>query len=262
MKQFINLLVDIMENGYRKVNRTGTDTIAVVGRQLRFDLRKGFPLSTTRQIHIRSLIHELFFFIQGLHNNKYLTERGVKIWSKWAVPHDVREEYQLTVDERVEILADGRNISKADAYRLLPWSPIIASDHDHQSRHAALDDMGIASRGQRVVVDEGELGPIYGVQWRHWKTSKGTFIDQLQWVLDQLKTNPYSRRLIVSAFNPEDMPDESVSPQQNAINGKQCLAACHTFFQFTVTPPQDLADGKGVLHLHLYQRKLTCAFAV
>lgn len=252
MKNFLELLKDILENGYRKINRTGTDTIAIVGRQLRFDLRKGFPLSTTRQIHIKSLIHELLFFIHGLHNNKHLVERGVKIWSKWALPGDVHEEYQLTVDERVEILADGRNITKADAYRMLPWSPVI-SDND---KHAKLDEMGVASRGVRLRAEEGELGPIYGVQWRKWKTSKGTFIDQLQWVIDQLRTNPYSRRLIVSAFNPEDMPDEGVSPQENAANGKQCLAACHTFFQLTVTPPQDLADGKGVLHLHLYQRSL------
>lgn len=258
MKQFINLLVDIMENGYRKVNRTGTDTIAVVGRQLRFDLRKGFPLSTTRQIHIKSLIHELLMFIAGITNNKYLTDRGVKIWSKWALPGDILEEVELTVDERVEILADGRNISKQDAYRLLPWSPIVTE----AEKQWALDDLGIPRRGQRVVVEAGELGPIYGAQWRKWKTSKGGFIDQLQWVIDQLKTNPYSRRLIVSAFNPEDMPDDTMSPQDNAAAGKQCLAACHTFFQFTVTPPQDLADGKGVLHLHLYQRKLTCAFAV
>jgi thymidylate synthase len=176
MKAYLDLLQDILENGIQKGDRTGTGTISVFGRQLRFDLNEGFPMVTTKKLHLKSIIHELLWFIKGDTNIKYLNENGVKIWDAWA-------------DEN------------------------------------------------------GDLGPVYGAQWRNWN---GEGIDQLALVVDQLKNNPNNRRIMVSAWNPSVMPDTSVSFSENVANGKAALPPCHAFFQFYV------ADGK--LSCQLYQR--------
>ena len=179
MRNYLNLLEDILENGCQRGDRTGTGTRSVFGRQLRFDLSKGFPLVTTKRVHIPSVVHELLWFIKGDTNVKYLQENGVKIWNEWAT-------------------------------------------------------------------ENGDLGPIYGNQWREWKSPKGKVIDQLSEVVEQIKKNPYSRRHIVSAWNPADLPDETMSPQENVEAGQMALAPCHTLFQFYV------ANNK--LSLQLYQR--------
>ena len=179
MRNYLNLLEDILETGCQRGDRTGTGTRSVFGRQLRFDLSKGFPLVTTKKVHIPSVVHELLWFIKGDTNVKYLQENGVKIWNEWAT-------------------------------------------------------------------QEGDLGPIYGNQWREWKSPKGKVIDQLADVVEQIKKNPYSRRHIVSAWNPADLPDETLSPQENVEAGQMALAPCHTLFQFYV------ANNK--LSLQLYQR--------
>ncbi|WP_017729918.1 thymidylate synthase [Nafulsella turpanensis] len=166
MTQYQELLRDILENGVKKEDRTGTGTLSVFGRQLRFDLSKGFPLVTTKRLHLKSIIHELLWFLNGDTNIKYLNEKGVTIWDEWA-------------DEN------------------------------------------------------GELGPIYGAQWRSWTDRDGNTIDQIKTVIDQIKNTPDSRRLIVSAWNVGDLP-------------KMALPPCHAFFQFYV------ADGK--LSCQLYQR--------
>jgi len=179
MKQYLDLMRDVVENGVQRGDRTGTGTRSVFGRQLRFDLNEGFPLVTTKTVHLKSVIVELLWFLQGRTDVNWLQERGCKIWNEWAS-------------------------------------------------------------------ESGDLGPVYGKQWRSWACPDGSTIDQIGQVVAQIKKNPYSRRLIVSAWNPADLPDESMSPQQNVEHGRMALAACHTLFQFYV------ADGR--LSCQLYQR--------
>jgi thymidylate synthase len=166
MRAYLDLLDHVLRTGAVKADRTGTGTRSVFGAQLRFDLREGFPLVTTKKLHLRSIVHELLWFLKGETNIGYLKENGVGIWDEWA-----------------------------DA--------------------------------------DGELGPVYGKQWRSWAAPDGRVIDQVQWLLDELKRNPDSRRLIVSAWNVADLPDMALMP-------------CHALFQFYV------ADGK--LSCQLYQR--------
>lgn len=180
MKQYLALLEKILQEGTLKGDRTGSGTLSIFGHQMRFNLAEGFPLVTTKKVHIKSIIHELLWFLRGETSTAYLRNNGVTIWDEWA-----------------------------DA--------------------------------------NGELGPIYGYQWRNWPRSNNLpAIDQIQQVINQLKQTPNSRRIIVSAWNVADLPDESISPQQNVAQGKMALAPCHALFQFYV------ADGK--LSCQLYQR--------
>jgi len=179
MQEYLDLMRYIRDKGVGKDDRTGTGTISVFGYQMRFDLAKGFPLVTTKKCHLRSIIHELLWFLKGDTNIKYLKENGVSIWDGWAT-------------------------------------------------------------------DEGELGPVYGKQWRSWEGPNGVVVDQIQDLVEQLKTNPSSRRLIVSAWNPTVLPDTSISPRENAEAGKQALPPCHCLFQFYVQ--------EGRLSCQLYQR--------
>ncbi len=166
MKTYLQLCEEILHNGTKKSDRTGTGTISVFGHQMRFDLQEGFPALTTKKLHLRSIIHELLWFLKGDTNVKYLQDNGVRIWNEWA-------------DE------------------------------------------------------EGELGPVYGHQWRSWTGADGTTVDQIAKVVEQIKTNPDSRRMIVTAWNPSQVDDMALPP-------------CHCLFQFYV------ADGK--LSCQLYQR--------
>ncbi len=179
MKQYLDLLKLVREEGDFKGDRTGTGTWSVFGHQMRFDLQQGFPLVTTKKIHLKSVIHELLWFLKGDTNTRYLQDNGVKIWDAWA-------------DEK------------------------------------------------------GDLGPVYGYQWRSWPAPDGRHIDQIKEVLEQIRQTPNSRRIIVSAWNPADLPDESISPQDNVHQGRMALAPCHAFFQFYV------CDGR--LSCQLYQR--------
>jgi len=179
MRPYLQLLQDILDNGNRKEDRTGTGTISLFGYQMRFDLSQGFPCVTTKKLHLRSIIHELLWFLKGDTNIAYLNENGVTIWDEWA-------------DEN------------------------------------------------------GDLGPVYGAQWRNWPTPDGRRIDQIAQVLQDLRQRPDSRRHIVSAWNPAVLPDETRSPQENARAGLQALPPCHMLFQFHV------ANGK--LSCHMYQR--------
>jgi len=166
MRQYLDLLKDILDNGARKTDRTGTGTLSVFGRQLRFDLAEGFPLVTTKRLHLKSIIYELLWFLKGDTNIKYLKDNGVSIWDEWA-----------------------------DA--------------------------------------NGDLGPVYGSQWRSWPAPDGRHIDQITQVLNQIKSKPDSRRHIVTAWNPAEVDSMALPP-------------CHALFQFYV------ADGK--LSCQLYQR--------
>jgi len=179
MQQYLDLMRHVYEQGDRKGDRTGTGTVSVFGYQMRFDLSQGFPLVTTKKCHLRSIIHELLWFLKGETNTRYLKDNGVTIWDEWAT-------------------------------------------------------------------ESGDLGPVYGHQWRSWATADGRTIDQISEVIEQIKTKPNSRRLIVSAWNPADLPDESTSPQANVREGRMALAPCHAFFQFYVS--------NGRLSCQLYQR--------
>jgi thymidylate synthase len=179
MKQYLDLLQNILDEGVQKGDRTGSGTLSIFAHQIRFDLQQGFPLVTTKKVHLKSIIHELLWFLKGDTNIAYLKQNGVKIWDEWA-------------DEK------------------------------------------------------GELGPVYGCQWRSWPTPDGQKIDQISHIIKQLKETPNSRRIIVSAWNVADLSDESISPQENVKKGKMALPACHAFFQFYV------ANGK--LSCQLYQR--------
>lgn len=179
MQAYLDLMRHVRDHGTQKGDRTGTGTTSVFGYQMRFDLAAGFPLVTTKKIHLKSIIHELLWFLKGDTNTRYLTENGVSIWNEWAS-------------------------------------------------------------------EKGELGPVYGYQWRNWPSPSGHSIDQISELIEQIKCRPNSRRLIVSAWNVADLPDESISPQANVEQGKMALAPCHAFFQFYV------ADGK--LSCQLYQR--------
>lgn len=176
MQHYLDLVKHILKEGVTKTDRTGTGTTSVFGYQMRFDLSEGFPLVTTKKIHVKSVIHELLWFLKGETNIAYLQENGVRIWNEWAN-------------------------------------------------------------------EKGELGPVYGHQWRNWN-SEG--IDQIAEVIETIKTNPDSRRLLVSAWNPSVMPDTGISFSENVAQNKAALPPCHAFFQFYV------ADGK--LSCQLYQR--------
>ncbi|TNE76800.1 MAG: thymidylate synthase [Gammaproteobacteria bacterium] len=179
MKAYLDLMRDVVDNGFDKGDRTGVGTRSVFGRQVRFNLQDGFPLVTTKKVHLRSIIYELLWFLRGSTDNNWLKERKVSIWNEWAL-------------------------------------------------------------------EDGDLGPIYGKQWRSWQCQDGRVVDQISEVVDQIRNKPNSRRLIVSAWNPAELPDESISPQDNVRDGRMALAPCHCLFQFYV------ADGK--LSCQLYQR--------
>lgn len=167
MKQYLKLMREILECGTPKGDRTGTGTLSVFGRQMRFDLSEGFPLVTTKKLHLRSIFHELLWFLNGDSNVSYLNKQGVTIWDEWATK-------------------------------------------------------------------DGDLGPLYGAQWRSWPTKDGETIDQITRLIECINKNPNSRRHIVSAWNVEYLPDESMSPQENVEQGRMALAACHALFQFYV----------------------------
>lgn len=176
MKQYLDLVDHVMKHGNEKGDRTGTGTKSVFGYQMRFDLSDGFPMVTTKKLHLKSIVYELLWFLKGDTNIEYLTENGVRIWNEWA-------------DEN------------------------------------------------------GDLGPVYGHQWRNWNSDE---IDQIKSVIQALKNNPNSRRMLVSAWNPSVLPDTSKSFSENVANGKAALPPCHAFFQFYV--------HEGKLSCQLYQR--------
>ncbi|WP_264566501.1 thymidylate synthase [Flavobacterium sp. N3904] len=185
MKQYLDLVQHVMTNGCQKGDRTGTGTKSVFGYQMRFDLSEGFPMVTTKKLHLKSIIYELLWFLKGDTNIKYLQENGVKIWDAWADSN-------------------------------------------------------------------GDLGPVYGHQWRNWNSEE---IDQISELITELKTNPNSRRMLVSAWNPSVLPDTTKSFEENVANNKAALPPCHAFFQFYVTSADETkGETKGKLSCQLYQR--------
>lgn len=215
-KDYLDLARKIMSEGNEKHDRTGTGTKSIFGAQIRFDLSKGFPLLTTKRVPFSLIKSELLWFLQGNTNIKFLLEHNNHIWDEWAF-----ERYVKSSDYKGPDMTDfGRRALK-------------------DSKFNELYQVELKNFCDKILSDDkfaktyGELGNIYGSQWRNWKTTQGETIDQLQDVINMIKTNPDSRRLIVSAWNPEDVPSMALPP-------------CHTLFQFYV------ANGK--LSCQLYQR--------
>ncbi len=179
MQAYLDLLRDIQDQGNDRGDRTGTGTRSVFGRQLRFDLREGFPVLTTKKVHFKSVVNELIWFLSGDTNTRWLKENGVSIWDEWAT-------------------------------------------------------------------ETGDLGPVYGAQWRAWPTRDGREVDQIAYVLDCLRNRPESRRILFHAWNVEYLPDESMSPQDNVRAGRMALPPCHLLYQFYV--------ANGQLSAQLYIR--------
>ncbi len=182
MQQYLDMLRHIRETGAQKTDRTGVGTISVFGYQTRFDLSKGFPMLTTKKLHLKSIVHELLWFLKGDTNTKYLNDNGVRIWDEWA-------------DE------------------------------------------------------QGDLGPVYGKQWRSWTAADGKVIDQISQVIQTIKNNPDSRRMLVNAWNVGELDQMALTP-------------CHALFQFYVAPPQPSSSGRGRLSCQLYQRSADCFLGV
>lgn len=203
MKQYLDLMKHIRDNGIKKEDRTGTGTVSIFGHQMRFDLADGFPLVTTKKVHLKSILHELLWFIKGDTNIRYLVENGVGIWNDWPYQNWLRE----TGQEK----------------NLKMYSP--------EWREVMKEFIGKIKSDDSFADKYGDLGPVYGKQWRNFGG-----VDQLAQLIDDIKINPDSRRLIVSAWNPQDIP----------VMIKSGLPPCHSLFQFYVV------DGK--LSCQLYQR--------
>lgn len=213
---YLNLCSYILENGYKREDRTHTGTYSVFGYQMRFDLSEGFPLLTTKRVPFRLVASELLWFIKGDTNIKYLLENNNNIWNEWAFDKWIKSsEYNGPDMENFGIRSQkDPDFNEAYQAQMKIFKEQILNDDDFAKKY-------------------GDLGSVYGKQWRKWKTSSNETIDQLREVIDSIKQNPNSRRHIVSAWNPEDIPNMALPP-------------CHTLFQFYV------ADGK--LSCQLYQR--------
>jgi len=195
MKEYHNLMQRILDEGAKKEDRTGTGTISVFGHQMRFDLSEGFPLVTTKKLHLKSIVHELLWFLKGETNIEYLSQNGVRIWDDWPY-------------------AKFKKSNEFQGETIQEFGQKVAADHDFAMKY-------------------GDLGPVYGYQWRNWPTPDGQHIDQITQIINTIKNNPDSRRIIVSAWNVGQIEQMALPP-------------CHAFFQFYV------ADGK--LSCQLYQR--------
>lgn len=215
MKQYLDLLNYTLENGHEKSDRTGTGTTSIFGYQMRFNLNEGFPLVTTKKVHLRSIIHELLWFLNGDTNATTLQENGVRIWDEWALPEDEVKELPLEPWERIDLaLSSGIWTGTKDE--------LIAKLHEQgnfQQGSAWLTEQGVSEKKTVVVRKKGDLGPVYGKQWREWIGPTGEHIDQIQKIMNQLKDDPDSRRIIVSAWNVGELDQMALQP-------------CHSFFQF------------------------------
>ncbi len=240
MEQYRNLLKTIYENGRVKSDRTGVGTVSIFGHQMRFDLSKGFPLVTMKQTFVKGVVAELLWMIKGDTNAQTLIDQGVHIWDEWMVPEDIVEEVPLEGYERVSLYCQKTGNGVSETVKRLSEMDFRALQDDPMSSKTGaefLDSQDIPRTKTIVKVKKGSLGPVYGHQWRHWPNYRtGGTIDQLAEAIDLLKNKPTSRRIIVSAWNPADNPDESVPPHVNAANGYAALNSCHSFFQFMAEP--------------------------
>ena len=221
MKAYLEVIKEILGKGRERGDRTGTGTISIFDAQFRHDMREGFPLLTTKKMHLRGIFEELMAFLRGEEQLESLIDKKVTIWDPWRVSEDVFTPRLLENWERVAWM--WKNLPEASAqWEMLP---------EQQKTHEWLDDHGIPRTVPKLVVKKGSLNAPYGSGWRAFKTG-GVAVDQLAYALDLLHHNPESRRILISAWNPGWMPDESISPQENIIAGKPCLTPCHWAFEF------------------------------
>lgn len=230
MKQYLNILHTVMTKGRDRLDRTGTGTRGIFGHQERFNLAEGFPLVTTKKVFTRGIIEELLWFIRGSTDNRELEALNVKIWDGWALKEDHIERTEIDKATRITLLAQALKITVSDANRRVHSCDAVEPNGSEK----LFAEAGVPTHYEVVRNERGELGPIYGKQWRSWEAPDGRKIDQLHEVIEQIKAKPYSRRHIVTAWNPADMPDESISPQENVKQGRMALSACHCLFQFHV----------------------------
>ena len=238
MHQLKVLYQHILDHGNVRGDRTGTGTIGVFGYMNRYDLQEGFPLCTTKKTFVRGIFEELLWFLRGSTSNLELTEVGVKIWNEWALETDVYEDRPVTIEDVVSMLCarEGCTREQAQSQLRLHLAKIESLEPFGTLAEAQAEYFGFPKTVQVLKGSAGDLGPIYGKQWRSWPTPDGRTIDQISEIVEGLRKNPYSRRHLVVAWNPADLPDESVSPQQNVLNGKMALAPCHCLFQFYARP--------------------------
>ena len=208
MKQYLDLLKDVLENGVEKGDRTGTGTLSVFGRQMRFNLQDGFPLVTTKKVHLRSIIHELLWFLMGDTNIKYLNDNGVTIWDEWALKEDETIGYTMDNAERVRY-AIHHQLYDGSLRDLTQYLNSLGND---ELGHAYLDSIGVPKDITHVTKHKGSLGPVYGKQWVDWVNTKGEHINQIKKVIDLLTSDPDSRRIYVSAINVGELKEMHLEP--------------------------------------------------
>lgn len=223
MQQYLELLKDIKHNGSEKDDRTNTGTTSIFGRQVRYDLRKDFPLLTTKKVHLRGIIHELLWFLKGYTNIKYLNDNNVSIWDSWAAPEDTVNVYKTlsNLHTAVNQYVNGR---RAAGYQLpepdtsIQFSETLSVEEWRQF----IRNFNLGIDPETVIVYDkraGDLGPVYGKQWRCWEGKDGIVRDQIKTAIDLLRNDPDSRRIIVSAWNVGELEEMALMP-------------CHTLFQF------------------------------
>lgn len=244
MKQYLDFLAAIKAKQSVRQDRTGTGTMAIFGHQMRFNLKEGFPLVTSKKVFVRGLIEELLWIIRGSTNNQELVDKNVHIWDSWAIPEDITQETYKQGFELALELAQVLNKPQNEVVQMLMQADRDANIQSHNPEDPEpkgamkiIKDNGLSLKKTVVLTKKGALGPIYGEQWRRWTpTYTGQPIDQLKEAIETLKSNPKSRRIIVSAWNPATLPDEAKSPQQNVQEGRMALAPCHCLFQFDAEP--------------------------
>lgn len=248
MKSYLDLMRKIVEEGNSRSDRTGTGTIGIFAEELRYDLRNGFPLVTTKKCHLRSIIHELLWFMQGDTNTRYLVENGVTIWDEWALPETVKtkvgvKSFKDCIDwlmgtgcfkDRAAAAAYATDVSRASlddgtatAERVAKGVNASTMFNNHQFDPYIYDEYPV-----------GSLGPVYGRMLRAYPTvsARGTVMDfdQMADVMRGLRERPFSRRHVISLWHPGLLPDETIPPQENVLRGRQALAPCHYSIQFYV----------------------------
>ena len=238
MRPYLDLLDNILTKGRRRETpRNGSYTLGIFGEQLRFNLADGFPLVTTRKVPMRGIIEELLWFLSGSTNNEDLVAKNVHIWDQWAIPETVKGNRPLTIVERQNLYRKLFN-EKSPQHQDGPFG-YMTKPQTKQTEWPPVEHMNlvnIPTTVETVMYAKGDLGPIYGQMWRAWPNPNGPAIDQISTLMYNLKTKPYSRRHIVSAWNPTLLPDETMDPVGNVYHQRQCLPPCHTLFQFSVEP--------------------------
>lgn len=251
MRQYLDGIRYIFENGSQRGDRTGVGTLSIFSMKQSYDLRKGFPLATSKKIRFDYIAEELISFLSGDPDMI-----GIKIWDDWRVKNEVSRERQLENHERLELWIKKSDLKPAVA------SQQLSAMGPAEVGHKFLDEQGIPRTTKQVLVEEGALNAPYGPAWRAWKGRQGEVYDQIGYLLKLLKNNPTSRRMLLSAWDPANMPDESISPQDNVIDGKPCLTPCHWAFElYTDEIPLDEREAYCRDHMPLLYESIQQAMS-